>query len=59
MNASTRVAIVTGASRGLGELIARVLASRGYDLVIGARTPGPLHEAAERIRRNEIGRAHV
>src|SRR5262245_24607502 len=54
MNASTRVAIVTGASRGLGELIARVLASRGYDLVIGARTPGPLHEAAERIRRNGL-----
>jgi len=54
MNASTRVAIVTGASRGLGELIARVLAGRGYDLVIGARTPGPLHEAAERIRRSGL-----
>ena len=32
-----RVAIVTGASRGLGLVIAQVLASRRYDIVIGAR----------------------
>jgi NAD(P)-dependent dehydrogenase (short-subunit alcohol dehydrogenase family) len=32
-----RVAIVTGASRGLGEVIARVLVERGHHLVIGAR----------------------
>ena len=44
MNTSTRVAIITGASRGLGEVIARVLAERGYDLVVGARNPGPLQE---------------
>ena len=34
---SNRVAVVTGASRGLGEVIARVLVERGYNLVIGAR----------------------
>jgi len=50
MNVSKRVAIVTGASRGLGEVLARVLAERGYDLVIGARNPGPLHDVAESIR---------
>ena len=50
MNVSKRVAIVTGASRGLGEVLARVLAERGYDLVIGARNPGPLHDVAEPIR---------
>jgi len=46
MNARNRVAIVTGASRGLGVVIAGVLAERGYDLVIGARNAGPLEQAA-------------
>jgi hypothetical protein len=32
------VAIVTGASRGLGFLLARSLADRGHDLVICARS---------------------
>ena len=40
-----RVAIVTGASRGLGLVIAQVLASRRYDIVIGARDPGALARA--------------
>jgi NAD(P)-dependent dehydrogenase (short-subunit alcohol dehydrogenase family) len=31
---TNRVAIVTGASRGLGEVVARVLAGRGYHLVV-------------------------
>jgi NAD(P)-dependent dehydrogenase (short-subunit alcohol dehydrogenase family) len=52
MGASTRVAIITGASRGLGEVIARVLAARGYDLVVGARNPGPLQEVAESLSQN-------
>jgi NAD(P)-dependent dehydrogenase (short-subunit alcohol dehydrogenase family) len=47
MNTARRVAIVTGASRGLGLVIARVLAARGYDLVIGARNPGPLQDVAD------------
>ena len=37
MAEQNRVAVVTGASRGLGVVIARVLAERGHDLVIGAR----------------------
>lgn len=52
MNTSRRVAIITGASRGLGEVIARVLAQRGYDLVIGARHPAPLERVAGSIRRD-------
>jgi len=46
MHRSNRVAIVTGASRGLGEVIARVLARRGYDLVVAARNRKPLQDAA-------------
>jgi NAD(P)-dependent dehydrogenase (short-subunit alcohol dehydrogenase family) len=49
MNASRRVAIITGASRGLGEVIARVLAERGCDLVVGARNPGPLQDMVESL----------
>jgi NAD(P)-dependent dehydrogenase (short-subunit alcohol dehydrogenase family) len=41
-----RVAVVTGASRGLGLVIARVLAGRGYDVVIGARDAEALGRAA-------------
>jgi len=51
MSTSNRVGIVTGASRGLGAVIARVLADRGYDVVIGARTPDPLEQVARTIAR--------
>jgi NAD(P)-dependent dehydrogenase (short-subunit alcohol dehydrogenase family) len=50
MTVSKRVAIVTGASRGLGEVLARLLAERGHDLVLGARNPGPLEDVADFIR---------
>jgi NAD(P)-dependent dehydrogenase (short-subunit alcohol dehydrogenase family) len=46
MSASKRVAIVTGASRGLGLVIARALGDRGYALVINARDPNALAGAA-------------
>jgi NAD(P)-dependent dehydrogenase (short-subunit alcohol dehydrogenase family) len=42
----TRIALVTGASRGLGLVIARVLARRGCGLVIGGRDPDALAAAA-------------
>jgi len=54
MPASNRVAIVTGASRGLGAVIAMALAERKYDLVIGARTAGPLREAADALSRRGV-----
>jgi len=49
MSERTRIAIVTGASRGLGLVIARVLAARGYALVIGGRDRGALDLAAAEL----------
>jgi NAD(P)-dependent dehydrogenase (short-subunit alcohol dehydrogenase family) len=42
-------ALVTGASRGLGEIVAGVLARRGFDLVVGAREAAPLRRVAESL----------
>jgi NAD(P)-dependent dehydrogenase (short-subunit alcohol dehydrogenase family) len=49
MTEKNRVAIVTGASRGLGKVIARALTQRGYDLVIGARDEEALGRARDRL----------
>jgi NAD(P)-dependent dehydrogenase (short-subunit alcohol dehydrogenase family) len=50
-----RVAIVTGASRGLGAVIGRVLAERGYDLIVAARTAAPLEETARALASHGTG----
>ena len=52
MTESTRIALVTGASRGLGLVIARVLATRGYRLVIGGRDRDALAAAAAELSRH-------
>jgi NAD(P)-dependent dehydrogenase (short-subunit alcohol dehydrogenase family) len=44
-----RVAIVTGGSSGIGFGVGRTLVARGYDVVLTARRPGPLQEAAATI----------
>ena len=51
MTDSNRIALVTGASRGLGLVIARVLAHRGYGLVIGGRDGDALAAAAAELSR--------
>ena len=45
-----RRAIVTAASKGLGRACAGSLAAEGVNLVMNARSEGPLEEAAEEIR---------
>lgn len=43
---AAKVAIITGASRGLGEVLARFLAGQGYALVLTARHAEPLQKVA-------------
>ncbi|WP_369168317.1 SDR family NAD(P)-dependent oxidoreductase [Streptomyces sp. R28] len=44
------VAIITGASKGLGRALAEALAARGWDLVLDARTPEVLQETASGLQ---------
>jgi len=44
------VAMITGASKGLGLEVARLYAERGARLVMAARHPGPLERAASELR---------
>ena len=47
---SSRAAIVTGASRGIGRAIAEALAEDGYELTISARKPDTLEATAAAFR---------
>jgi NAD(P)-dependent dehydrogenase (short-subunit alcohol dehydrogenase family) len=51
MSAARRVAVVTGASRGIGRCAAIALARRGYDVVITART---VHEGDGRAHASSV-----
>ena len=51
------VALITGASRGLGRATALALAGAGWSLVVDGREAGALTAAADRLR--ETGAAHV
>jgi NAD(P)-dependent dehydrogenase (short-subunit alcohol dehydrogenase family) len=49
MDGGPRVAIVTGGSSGIGLVVGRLLAERGYDVVLNARTADRLEAAAQEI----------
>jgi NAD(P)-dependent dehydrogenase (short-subunit alcohol dehydrogenase family) len=46
------VAVITGASRGIGEASARTLAAAGYHVVLCARTRDRINDIAEQLREN-------
>jgi NAD(P)-dependent dehydrogenase (short-subunit alcohol dehydrogenase family) len=52
--AQRRVALITGASRGIGEETAVALARDGYDVALAARSVDALQASAERCRKHDV-----
>lgn len=58
MEIKSKLAVVTGASRGIGAATAILLAEEGAQLILIARSEGDLLQVAERIR-EAGGVAHI
>jgi len=50
MSLSNQLAIITGASRGIGKAIALLFAERGADIVVSGTTPERMEETAAAVR---------
>lgn len=59
MNLNGKTALVTGASSGIGEAFAYLLAQKGMNLVLVARTESKLESIAEAIQQNNGVAVHV
>jgi NAD(P)-dependent dehydrogenase (short-subunit alcohol dehydrogenase family) len=51
-----KTALITGGNRGIGQQVARVLATEGWDVLIGARDKQKGEAAAARLRKDTGGR---
>lgn len=49
MKLENKIAVITGAGRGIGESIAHVFADEGADLILAARTREQLERVADAI----------
>src|SRR6478672_11887221 len=49
-------ALITGANRGIGQQVARVLATQGWDVLVGSRDKAKGDTAAARLRKATGGR---
>ena len=56
MRVSARSALVTGGNRGIGQQVARVLATDGWDVLLAGRDKQKAQAAATRLRKDTGGR---